>query len=99
VSSPHIFPMGRVVMTRNFKDKAEEAVGPAETADRIAQMIRRHGTGDWGELSAEDVTANAEALKDGDRLMSSYTDVFDFKVWVITEADRSVTTILLPSDY
>jgi len=91
--------MGRVVMTRNFKDKAEEAVGPAGTADRIAQMIRRHGTGDWGELSAEDVTANAEALKDGERLMSSYTDVFDFKVWVITEADRSVTTILLPSDY
>ena len=91
--------MGRVVMTRNFKEKAEEAVGPAEAAYRIAQMIRRHGTGDWGELSAEDVTANAEALKDGERLMSSYTDVFDFKVWVITEADRSVTTILLPSDY
>ena len=91
--------MGQVVMTRNFKDQAEEAVGPAETADRIAQMIRRHGTGDWGDLSADDVAANSEALKDGDRLLSSYSDVFDFKVWVITEADRSVTTILLPSDY
>lgn len=99
MSSPHKFPMGRVVMTRNFKDQAEEAVGPAETADRIAQMIRRHGSGDWGELSAEDVASNAAALKDGDRLLSSYTDVFDFKVWVITEADRSSTTILLPEDY
>ena len=86
-------------MTRNFKDQAEEAVGPAETADRIAQMIRRHGSGDWGDLSADDVAANSEALKDGDRLMSAYSDVFDFKVWVITEADRSSTTILLPEDY
>ncbi len=99
MTSPHRFDMGQVVMTRTFKDKAEGAHGPVGTLARIEKIIRRHGAGDWGDLTQEDMILNNQALKDGDRLFSAYETEFDFKVWVITEADRSSTTILLPEDY
>ena len=56
-------------------------------------------TGDWGELDEEDKTANDEALKTGERLLSAYKSATGTKFWIITEADRSVTTILMPEDY
>ena len=59
----------------------------------------RHMAGDWGEVDAEDKAANDLALMDGSRLLSAYTTTKGQKLWIITEADRSVTTILLPSDY
>ncbi len=62
-------------------------------------MLNRHALGDWGDLDAEDIQANYEALTDGDRLLSLYQFEDGFKVWIITEADRSATTILLPEDY
>jgi len=95
----HKFDMGMPVMTRNFTTRAEEAHGADGAAERIATVIFRHGTGDWGDLSENDRQTNEEALAEGGRLFSAYDDVFDFKVWVITEDDRSVTTILLPEDY
>jgi PRTRC genetic system protein C len=98
-TSPHKFEMGRLVMTSNFEAQAHEAVGETATMEGIATIIRRHGSGDWGELGAEDIASNNAALIEGNRLLSSYTDFFPFKVWVITEWDRSVTTILLPEDY
>ncbi len=61
-------------------------------------LLSRHVTGDWGELDEEDVAANNDAVLFGHRLLSSYT-VGEDKVWIITEWDRSVTTLLLPEDY
>jgi hypothetical protein len=60
--------------------------------------IARHATGDWGNLCAFDRRQNEIALRDGYRVLSSY-DVSTGQVWIITEADRSITTILLPEEY
>jgi hypothetical protein len=61
-------------------------------------LLSRHQRGDWGDLGAEDKRSNEEALKVGSRVFSAYR--FDtVRLWVITEADRSATTILLPEEY
>jgi hypothetical protein len=65
----------------------------------IRSALRRHATGDWGELDAEDQLANENALLRGDRLFSVYHSATRVKFYVITEWDRSVTTVLLPEDY
>ena len=74
---------------------AQAALQPHE----VAASIARHARGDWGELCDEDVAANEQALKDGGRLLSAYKATSGTKFWVITEADRSATTVLLPEDY
>lgn len=61
--------------------------------------LSRHSRGDWGVMCEEDKAVNEAALKKGGRLFSAYRDRQDVKFWIITEADRSVTTILLPEDY
>lgn len=61
--------------------------------------IVRHATGDFGDVDAEDAQLNRDAIMNGDRVLSAYTLSSGEKIWIITEADRSVTTILLPSDY
>jgi hypothetical protein len=61
--------------------------------------LQRHVTGDWGELCPEDIEANEQALLNGARLLSAYRSAKGVKFWIITEWDRSVTTILLPEDY
>ncbi len=61
-------------------------------------LIRRHARGDFGNVCPDDAEANREAIENGSRILSSYP-VGNQDVWVITEADRSVTTIQLPSDY
>lgn len=61
-------------------------------------LLSRHQFGDWGDLDEDDKAANDEAITNGDRIFSAYR--FDtVKLWVITEADRSATTILLPEEY
>ena len=62
-------------------------------------LIKRHLTGDWGELSPEDAAANEQAIKDGSRIHSNYGLPTGERVWIITEADRAVTTMLLPKEY
>lgn len=63
-------------------------------------LLGRHVVGDWGDLSDDDKMLNERALNHGDgRLMSSYEIASDLKIWIITEWDRSVTTLLLPSEY
>ena len=63
-------------------------------------LLRRHAGGDWGELDGHDRRANERALRDGARLLSSYpVGEAGEKVWIITEADRSSTCLLLPSEY
>jgi hypothetical protein len=63
------------------------------------EFIRRHVTGDWGDLSAEDKAENELSVREGFRILSAYTLKSGVKIWLISEADRSATTILLPEDY
>ena len=68
------------------------------TATNPAELLKRHVSGDWGEVPPEDARENERGLSHGWRVLSSYP-VGEGRVWIITEADRSVTTILLPEDY
>lgn len=63
------------------------------------ELISRHVTGDWGDLGEEDQQENEMSVKQGFRILSAYTLNTGTRVWIITEADRSSTTILLPSEY
>jgi hypothetical protein len=88
-----LFQLGGVVMTPAARDLMEAlSLDPSH-------LLARHVTGDWGDLRADDKRANDAALKDGGRLFSAYRLVDDKKLWIITEADRSSTTILLPREY
>ncbi len=62
------------------------------------EFLHRHHIGDWGDLDPEDIEANRAALHYGSRLLSSY-EIGNQKLWIITEADRSTTTVLLPEEY
>lgn len=85
------FTLGQLVATSN----ALQTI-PAED---IQHALARHVQGDWGDLDAEDKAANEAALKEGSRLLSAYHSADKTKFWIITEADRTVTTVLLPEDY
>jgi hypothetical protein len=87
------FALGQTFITPG----AEEALQIAEQT--AIEFLRRHMSGDWGELSDEDVKENQLSLKKGFRLLSAYQTGKGQKLWIITEADRSATTILLPSEY
>lgn len=88
------FPAGEVVVTAGVDELIQQRrLNPSE-------YLHRHLNGDWGDLDASDRRQNDEALKSGqDRLHSSYQVAPDLKLWIITEWDRSVTTLLLPSEY
>lgn len=85
------FPLGQVVATPD----ALKLVPP----EVLLQWLHRHQAGDWGDVGPEDRAANDRALTDGDRLLSAYLTDGGTKVWIITEWDRSVTTVLLPEEY
>lgn len=87
------FPLGRIVGT----PAALEAMG--KSGDSPHALLMRHATGDWGDLCAADKQANDDALRHAARILSAYHLTDGTKVWIITEWDRSVTTLLLPSDY
>jgi hypothetical protein len=85
-------PLGRVLATPGaLKLLTDAGAHPFE-------LLARHATGDWGELCAFDRHQNEIALRDGYRVLSAYP-IGTEHVWVITEADRSITTILLPEEY
>ena len=88
------FSPGQVVMTGGVDELVRQGrLNPTP-------YLRRHLHGDWGDLSDDDRRLNDAALKSGeDRLFSSYQVTSDQKLWIITEWDRSVTTLLLPSEY
>ncbi len=86
-----LFSPGSIVITRN----ASECLGQTE----VQQSLQRHLAGDWGDLCKEDRLTNESALALGGRLLSVYKSAQDEPFWIITEADRSSTTILLPQDY
>jgi hypothetical protein len=86
-------PLGRVVATPGALRTLDEAgVSPAS-------LLTRHINGDWGELDEHDRKENEFSLKNGFRILSSYALSNGAKIWVITEADRSSTCLLLPSEY
>jgi hypothetical protein len=83
--------LGTTVITRG----ANEALNPED----VLHAMARHERCDWGEVCEEDRRANDEALVEGTRLLSAYRDGNGTRFWVITEADRSATTVLLPDEY
>jgi hypothetical protein len=85
------FQLGQVVATPG----ALECVPPEE----FTRALSRHMCGDWGILCKEDKRENEYALKEGGRLVSSYRTTAGTKFYIITEADRSCTTVLLPEEY
>ena len=85
-------PLGQVVATPG----ALKLLG--KVREHPFEYLARHATGDWGELCAFDRRQNEIALREGLRVLSSY-DVSEGSVWIVTEADRSVTSILLPEEY
>lgn len=90
------FPLGQLAATPGVLDLLE--------LHRVSlfDLLSRHASGDWGDVGAEDAYTNEQALIHGNRLLSCYTLVSgdtDTRVWIISEADRSVTTALRPSEY
>jgi hypothetical protein len=87
------FPLGQVVATRG-------AIAAMESAGQSPlEFLVRHLRGDWGEVSPGDAEMNDEALESGERLLSAYRTAKGERLWIITERDRSVTTLLLPDEY
>ncbi len=83
--------LGKIVITRGAQDGVH--------ADDVAVALTRHSGGDWGEVDPEDRATNDAAAVEGCRVLSVYRDRGGTRFWIITEADRSVTTILLPDEY
>jgi len=92
------FNPGREVMTRGVSNWASPDNDGGEVYDQLLACLRRHVSGDWGDVCPEDQESNRVALINGDRLLSAYT-IDGQKIWIITEADRSSTTILFPDEY
>ena len=93
---PRTFEHGQIVVTRSVSNEMSKN---GEFSMFVFDSLSRHLNGDWGDICEDDKNANDRACdNDDDRIFSSY--VFkDYKIWIITEYDRSATTILFPSDY
>jgi len=93
IPEPKRFPLGRFLATpgalRAIRDTGRFAI----------DYLARHARGDWGDVCAEDWEANDQALEQGTRILSAYSLTSGVKIWIITEADRSATTVLLPEEY
>lgn len=86
------FELGRLVATPGALELLQSlGINPL-------QLLARHATGNWGQVSEADWQANERALQDGSRIFSAY-EVQGQKIWIITEADRSSTCLLLPDEY
>jgi len=88
-----LFTLGQVVATPGALAALEKA------GQQPGDFLARHVSGDWGEVPPEDVEENELSLKQGFRLLSAYRTNAGDRIWVITEADRSSTCILLPEEY
>jgi hypothetical protein len=87
------FPLGQFAATPGALE-ALEASG-----QEPGYFITRHASGDYGEVNEEDRRSNDEALVQGDRILSAYRTLKGVRLWIITEADRSSTVLLLPEEY
>ncbi len=88
-----LFPLGSIYLTIG----AREAL--RKSNQEPFEFLLRHQRGDWGDLGRVDIEENIRSLKVGYRLLSAYETAKGKKIWIITEADRSLTTVLLPSEY
>lgn len=88
-----MFELGQIVATPGALQKLE---GNQQTP---MEFLHKHSKGDWGEVDGEDAKLNNESVKDGGRIISAYRLADTSKIWIITEANRSATTILLPEEY
>jgi len=87
------FPLGRIVATPGTLRALEQAnQSPFE-------FLERHQRGNWGDLCEDDKRENEFSVQNGFRILSAYRTRNDVTIWIITEADRSVTTLLLPHEY
>lgn len=85
------FELGQVLITPGAHDDLD--------LKDVCSALVRHAGGDFGDVNEEDWAQNVTALETGDRILSSYRDSNGVKFWIITEWDRSATTVLLPSEY
>ncbi len=88
-----LFTLGRLVATPGALEALEE------NRENGMEYLSRHLAGDWGDLCEADKEENELSVKEGFRILSAYTLPDGLKLWIITEADRSVTTLLLPCEY
>lgn len=88
---PRKFPLGMLVQTPGSRDVLD--------VRDVRIALARHERCDWGDCCPDDIAANNDALNTGGRLLSAYTDRMGIWLWIITEADRSATTVLLPDEY
>lgn len=87
------FHLGRVLATPGALQALEKA------GQQPQEFLDRHAKGDWGDVDSQDAKENEISLQRGFRLLSSYTTAAGDHLWIITEADRSATTLLLPEEY
>lgn len=88
------FELGQTVVTRGVAEVMENE----EFSKFLTESIIRHANGDWGDMCEEDKETNDYAVDHEERIFSAY-EKGDWKIWIITEWDRSVTTVLFPSEY
>lgn len=86
------FSLGQVFATPGALDLLDS------NAQNSSELLLRHQSGDWGNVPPEDAEENDHSVANGNRILSSYP-VGDARIWIITEADRSYTTLLLPEEY
>jgi hypothetical protein len=97
--------MGEVAVTTTTLELGQIVATPGvlralkEAGHSIDEFLSRHEHGDWGEVGAEDWTENEFSVGRGLRVLSTYTLTTGARIWIITEADRSATTLLLPEEY
>lgn len=87
-----LFALGQIVATPGALELLDQE------AVNASLLLERHQSGDWGDVPEEDAEENQSFVANGNRILSSYA-IGDERLWIITEADRSSTTLLLPSEY
>jgi hypothetical protein len=95
MSMSNIFPIGKIVLTEGVH---ELLATHEKDISALDPFLTHHQIGDWGDLDDEDNAANDKAVANGGGIVSAYR-LYSQKIWIITEADRSVTTVLLPREY
>jgi hypothetical protein len=88
-----LFPLGRLVATPGALAALERS------GEQPGPFLRRHVMGDWGDVESGDAKLNDEAVGEGTRILSAYRTKAGDRLWIITEADRTATTLLLPEEY
>lgn len=93
------FDIGRLEVTKAAEQLARRLFGTVGATARLAGLLSRHAQGDWGDLNADGKRHNDEAVVKGGRIFSAYDMGAGDEFWIITEADRLKTTIMLPTDF